>query len=67
MGNRFWSSSANLMCRKRESLDTSTEPEQMLVWWGDDADIQVDLRVGGRWTIIRWEDDVERPSLLRYT
>lgn len=59
-------------------FDTLTKPDQMLVWWGDDAEIEVDLQVGGRWTIVRREDgveylatgeylEVERPSLLKYT
>lgn len=63
---------------REKVFDTLTKPDQMLVWWGDDAEIEVDLRVGGRWTIIRREDgveylatgeylEVERPSLLKYT
>ena len=50
----------------------------MRVWWGDDAEFDIDLRVGGQWTIVRWEDgekdlatgsylEVERPSRLQYT
>lgn len=63
---------------REKVFDTLTKPDQMLVWWGDDAEIEVDLQVGGRWTIIRHEDgveylatgeylEVERPSLLKYT
>lgn len=63
---------------REKVFDTLTKPDQMLVWWGDDAEIEVDLQVGGRWTIIRREDgveylatgeylEVERPSLLKYT
>ncbi len=63
---------------REKVFDTLTKPDQMLVWWGDDAEIEVDLQVGGRWTIVRREDgveylatgeylEVERPSLLKYT
>lgn len=59
-------------------FDTLTDPAQMQIWWGDDAEIDTDLRVGGQWKIIRWENGVEylakgnylkleRPSQLQYT
>jgi uncharacterized protein YndB with AHSA1/START domain len=59
-------------------FDTLTDPDLMRIWWGDDAEFDIDLRVGGQWTIIRWEGDVkylatgnylqvERPSQLQYT
>jgi uncharacterized protein YndB with AHSA1/START domain len=36
-------------------FDTLTDPDLMRIWWGDDAEIDIDLRVGGQWKIIRWE------------
>jgi uncharacterized protein YndB with AHSA1/START domain len=59
-------------------FDTLTDPELMPVWWGDDAEFDIDLRVGGKWTIVRWEGgeeylatghylEVERPFQLQYT
>lgn len=59
-------------------FDTLTDPELMPIWWGDDAQFDIDLRVGGKWTIVRREGDeeylatgsfleVERPSQLKYT
>ncbi|MBC8328123.1 MAG: SRPBCC domain-containing protein [Planctomycetes bacterium] len=57
---------------------TLTVPDEMRIWWGEDAEIYIDLRVGGKWTIIRQEDGVkylatgeylgvERPTGLLYT
>lgn len=57
---------------------TFTEPDSMRVWWTDQTIFDIDLRVGGRWTITRQEGDqtyvmtgeyleVERPHRLRYT
>jgi uncharacterized protein YndB with AHSA1/START domain len=59
-------------------FDTLTKPEAMRVWWTDDTLFNIDLRVGGKWTISRKEADVtytmvgeylevERPRRLRYT
>jgi uncharacterized protein YndB with AHSA1/START domain len=59
-------------------FDTLTDPDLMRVWWGDDAEFDIDLRVGGQWTITRREGgeeylatgnylEVERPSQLTYT
>jgi uncharacterized protein YndB with AHSA1/START domain len=59
-------------------FDALTNPAAMKIWWGDDAKIEADLCVGGRWQIIRQEDGVEyvavgeylvieRPSRLVYT
>lgn len=59
-------------------FDTLTDPDLMPIWWGDDAELDIDLRVGGQYTITRWEDgveyvakgdylEVERPSRLQYT
>jgi uncharacterized protein YndB with AHSA1/START domain len=50
----------------------------MRIWWGDDTTFDIDLRVGGRWTITRRQDRtdytavgeyrvVERPRRLCYT
>ena len=59
-------------------FDTLTIPKLMKVWWGANVAFEIDLRVGGTWTIIRREDDIEylatgtyldvsRPSSLKYT
>jgi uncharacterized protein YndB with AHSA1/START domain len=59
-------------------FDALTEPEAMRSWWTDDTTFDIDLRVGGRWTITRQEGgetftmtgeylEVERPRRLRYT
>jgi uncharacterized protein YndB with AHSA1/START domain len=59
-------------------FDALTNPAAMKIWWGDDAIIETDLRVGGRWRITRQEDGVEyvavgeflaieRPFRLIYT
>ena len=59
-------------------FDTLTDPALMPIWWGDDAEFDIDLRVGGQWQIIRREGQVEylargnylkveRPSQLQYT
>ena len=28
-------------------FDTLTDPAHMRIWWGDDAEFDIDLRVGG--------------------
>ena len=59
-------------------FDTFTKPDQMRIWWGDNTQIEVDVRVGGTWQVIRREGDqeylaqgtylkVEPPHLLQYT
>lgn len=59
-------------------FDALTDPAAIKIWWGDDAKIETDLRVGGRWQITRQEDGVayvavgeylaiERPFRLIYT
>lgn len=59
-------------------FDVFTKPEAMRVWWTDQTTFDIDLRVGGRWTIVRKEGDttytatgeymeVERPHRLKYT
>ena len=59
-------------------FDTLTQPDLMQIWWGDHAEIDIDLRVEGQWTVVRREGDVEylatgtylqveRPSCLQYT
>lgn len=59
-------------------FDTFTKPENMHVWWTDQTTFDIDLRVGGHWTIVRKEDnttytaigkylEVERPHRLKYT
>jgi len=55
-----------------------TNPEEMRVWWTDDTEFDIDLRVGGRWTITRKEGEttyvmtgeyleIGRPTKLRHT
>jgi uncharacterized protein YndB with AHSA1/START domain len=55
-----------------------SKPEDMRVWWTDETDFDIDLRVGGTWTITRTEGDmtfmmtgeyleVDRPRKLAYT
>ena len=59
-------------------FDALTGPEAMRVWWTEQTTFDIDLRVGGRWTIERREGDqtfvaegeyleVEPPTRLRYT
>lgn len=59
-------------------FDAFTKAEAMRVWWTDDTTFDIDLRVGGTWTITRKEGDitytmtgeyleVERPHRLRHT
>ncbi len=59
-------------------FDAFTKPEAMRIWWTNDTTFDIDLRVGGRWTIIRREGndtytaageylEVERPHHLKYT
>jgi uncharacterized protein YndB with AHSA1/START domain len=60
------------------AFDTFTRPEFMRVWWTDQTTFDIDLRIGGRWTIVRKEGDetytmtgeyleVQRPHRLRFT
>lgn len=55
-----------------------TQPQAMRVWWTEDTEFDIDLRVGGRYTITRKEKgqtfvmkgeylEVEKPGRLRYT
>ena len=59
-------------------FDTFTKPEKMRIWWGENVEFAIDLRVGGQWTITRQEGGevyvatgeylaIDRPSLVRYT
>lgn len=59
-------------------FDALSKPEAMRVWWTDDTTFDIDLRVGGTWTITRTEGDmtfmmtgeyleVDRPKRLKYT
>lgn len=40
-------------------FETLTDPDLMPIWWGDDAEFDIDLRVDGQWTIIRREGGEE--------
>ncbi len=59
-------------------FDTLTDPDLMGIWWGEGVEFEIDLSVGGQWTIVRREGGeeylatgsylkVERPSQLQYT
>lgn len=59
-------------------FDALTKPEAMRVWWTDETDFDIDLQVGGTWTITRSEGDmtfmmageyleVDHPKRLKYT
>lgn len=59
-------------------FDAFTKPEAMRVWWTEQTNFDIDLRVGGRWTITRKEGEtvytmtgkyleVERPHRLNFT
>ena len=59
-------------------FDVLTVPEKMQIWWGDNAEFEIDLKAGGHWKITRDEGHekyvaegqylaVERPSSLEYT
>jgi uncharacterized protein YndB with AHSA1/START domain len=59
-------------------FEALTVPDAMRVWWTEQTTFDLDLRVGGRWTIERREGDqafvaegeyleVEPPTRLRYT
>lgn len=59
-------------------FDAFTEPGSMRIWWTDDTTFDIDLRVGGRWEIVREEGgetytmtgeylEIERPHRLKYT
>ena len=59
-------------------FDTFTKPAAMRVWWPEKTTFDIDLRVGGRWTIVRKEAnttytatgaylEVEHPHRLQYT
>lgn len=59
-------------------FDSLTKPKDMRIWWTDDTDFEIDLRVGGTWKITRTEGDmtfmmtgeyleVDRPKKLAYT
>jgi hypothetical protein len=47
-------------------FDALTKPDDMRVWWGDDTTFDIDLRVGGRWTITRRQGGVEYPATGEY-
>ena len=38
-------------------FDAFTKPDAMRVWWTDDTEFDLDLKVGGTWTITRKEGD----------
>lgn len=59
-------------------FEVFTNPDQMRIWWGEDAEFDIDLKVDGHWTITRREEGVEylatgiylvveKPSCLKYT
>lgn len=59
-------------------FDAFTIPQSMKIWWTDDTTFDIDLRVGGRWTITRKEGDtvytmtgeyleINRPQWLKFS
>ena len=59
-------------------FDIFTKPEAMRAWWTEQTTFDIDLRVGGHWTIVRKEGattytatgeylEVKRPHRLKYT
>lgn len=55
-----------------------TNPEEMIVWWTPDTKFDIDMKVGGHYTITREESgvtyrmtgeylEVEKPNILKYT
>ncbi len=59
-------------------FDALTNPDDMHIWWGNDATFDIDLRIGGKWKIVREENGVvytatgeylviEKPERLVYT
>lgn len=68
----------NFNVRPEVVFDAFTKPDDMRVWWTDETDFKMDLRVGGEWKITRTEGDmtfmmtgkyleVDRPKKLVYT
>ena len=59
-------------------FDILTNPESMWVWWTEMTTFDIDLKVGGRWTILRKEGDaiyialgeyleVDKPNRVKYS
>lgn len=59
-------------------FDAFTKPDAMRIWWTDDTEFDMDLKVGGTWTITRKEGDtlytmtgeyieINRPYHLKHT
>lgn len=59
-------------------FDVFTDPESMKVWWPETTTFDIDLQVGGRWTITRRDGekeyvatgeyiDIKAPYNLEYT
>lgn len=59
-------------------FDAFTKPEAMRVWWTDDTEFDINMSVGGQWTITRKEGamtltmtgkyiEIDRPHRLEYT
>lgn len=68
----------NLSATPEEVFDIFTNPENMKVWWTETTTFDIDLRIGGKWTIIRKEAEtvytatgeyleVKSPHRLSYT
>ncbi len=49
------------------AFDALTKPEDMRIWWNDDVTFNIDLRVGGRWTIVSRRDGIEYTATGHYT
>ena len=59
-------------------FDVFTNPDSMKIWWTKNTSFDIDLKVGGRWTIMRQTQDaiyivlgeyleIEKPHKLKYS
>jgi uncharacterized protein YndB with AHSA1/START domain len=59
-------------------FDALTNPDSMKVWWTEGTMFDIDLKIGGRWTIMRQEGntihivlgeylEIEKPNKLKYS
>lgn len=59
-------------------FDAFTKPEKMKSWWTENTTFDIDLKVGGKWKIVRKEGgevytalgkylEINKPNLVRYT
>ena len=59
-------------------FDIFTNPDAMKVWWTENTVFDIDLKVGGRWTVMREDGEtihivlgeyleIEKPNRLKYS